>query len=139
MFKAMPTMHTSLKAMVLLCSLCGFTRLQMVGDSLTVTRVPRPPAPVTFIVGQNSQDTGGNTRFRYYPPELRDVSLVGFDAAVRADLGAHREYPNAHCYRWRDRDLGQVFTVPASAPIPLYLEAVTLRVGPTAEANTART
>lgn len=39
-------------------------------------RAPEPPARGTYIVGQSSKDTGGNTRFRCYPPGLRDTSVA---------------------------------------------------------------
>lgn len=92
-------LHAPFGTLMLFGCLFGVTVMPTVGDSLIVTRVPGPPVPGTFILGQSSQDMGGNTRFRYYPPELRDVSAVGFDTAVRSDLGAQREYPDAHRYR----------------------------------------
>ncbi|TVR51753.1 MAG: DNRLRE domain-containing protein [Puniceicoccaceae bacterium] len=128
-------MKSNLPSAIVLLVLLPLSLTAAPGASLNVTKLPGAPPAGTFLISQTAQDFAGNTRFRYYPPALRDVNTVGFDAAVRDDAGAQAEYPNAHRYRLRDRDLGQIFTVPAGAPTPLYLQAVTLRVGPAPTAN----
>ncbi len=103
---------------------------------LTVSKQASTPASGTFLISQTLQDGGGNTRFRFYPRDLRDPAIYGFDAVARPDEdAANNGVNNAHRFRLRDRDLGQIFTIPESTPGPVYFDAVTLRVGPTASAN----
>jgi N-sulfoglucosamine sulfohydrolase len=97
---------------------------------LSVHRLATAPSLDDVIVSQTLQDDGGNTRFRFYPQEYR----LGPDGVMHDSMAA-REYPNAHRYRLQDRDLGQIFTIPANLEEPLYLRAVTLRVGPMPDAN----
>jgi hypothetical protein len=99
-------------------------------SGLTVYKLSQPPSSEDVIVSQTLQDDGGNTRFRFYPREFR----LGPEGLVH-DPWAARQCPHAHRYRLQDRDLGQVFTVPAHLTTPHYLEAVTLRVGPMPDAN----
>jgi N-sulfoglucosamine sulfohydrolase len=99
-------------------------------SGLSVQRLATVPSLDDVIVSQTLQDDGGNTRFRYYPQEYR----LGPDGLLHDPLAA-REYPNAHRYRLQDRDLGQIFTIPAKLEGPLFLRAVTLRVGPMPDAN----
>jgi hypothetical protein len=103
---------------------------QVWASALTVQRLDQPPGLEEVIVSQTLQDDGGNTRFRFYPREFR----LGPDGLL-PDPVAAREYPNAHRYRLQDRDLGQIFTIPSNLTAPLYLRAVTLRVGPMPNAN----
>lgn len=97
---------------------------------LQVMKIPAAPVGPGIIVSQTQQDTSGNTRFRFYPND-ENRPLSGVDVYASAMPGG---VPNAQRFR-RDRDLGQVFTVPAHLSSPLFLDAVTLRVGPTAQAN----
>ncbi len=114
---------------------------------LTVIRADGPPAASdeSVILRQTLRDGGGNTRFRFYPQTWRTGDPESDEPThpILADEYATLHYfPDrepagkiARRYSLRDRDLGQVFTVPKHLKGPLYLRAVTLRTGPDKLAN----
>ncbi|CAN5159864.1 hypothetical protein BH23VER1_BH23VER1_03350 [soil metagenome] len=97
-------------------------------NSLTITKVDSAPAvgDPAVILRQTQQDGGGNTRFRFYPADAPE--RTGLPSRFDDNAGAHR-------YSLRDRDLGQSFTMPGGLTGQHSLQAITLRVGPTAQAN----
>lgn len=137
-----PRRHLIAAALMLPLLLAAPTRAE-----LTVTRVDGPPADGddSVILKQTLRDEGGNTRFRFYPRTWRTEGPDPDHPAhqIRADEYATPHYftdPDdagevAYRYSFRDRDLGQVFTVPDDLEGPLYLHAVTLRTGPDELAN----
>ncbi len=81
---------------------------------LTVTKVNQPPAGPRVLISQPNYDGGGTTSIRFVPDSERE-------------LKTGPQLPNFSTYV-RDRDLGQSFTIPAGEPV--FIDAVTLRIGP---------
>lgn len=106
---------------------------------LTITKLDGPPDATDVVLSQTTQNNGGNTRFRFYPAAQREftgpIGGESFEKVIRSEPNAFRELPNAHRFSSRDRDLGQVFTMPENLTSPVRLKAITLRVGPMHDAN----
>lgn len=106
----------------LVCSLLLTT--SVLSAQLTVTKVAGPPQGPQVRLQQLQRDETGPTSFRYYAP--REGAPTKTDPWVYRVHDGTPDGTLAHYY-YRDRDLGQTFTVDEEG---FHLHAITVRLQP---------